>query len=642
MRQNANQKKEKSIESQFSYEELMIKYQKALQEIQHLKFLEQESNQKIAKFYSENLEEIKLLKVLLQEDKNKVADFAKKMTRLYEEAVQAIQHLKGLLHEDKNKLTNLEEEVARLKEQINLMQHQIFGKKSEVHVGEPINSEDPELQVVSAYTRQKGKKSRGRTIDTSTLLRHRIYHDLPESEQTCKVCNNHLIKIGEYISEQLEIIPAKIYVVEHVRYKYSCPCCKILIMAPKPQAPIPKSLAGGSLITEIIVNKYQYHLPLYRQSKMLASYNVLIPDNTLGNLVMLSGEGLMPIYEACWKTITSSDYLQADETPVKILKPNKKGYLWTYYAPLVGKGLVVYELALSRESEVAQQRLANFKGLLQTDGYSGYNGLRDREDITGFSCMSHGRRKFDAVLKITKNKDGIAAEAINRLKPIYALEKKMRDAGVSFHTRKRLRQKYAKPLLDELHIWLKQIKPKVLPKSKLMVAISYMLNQWPYLNAYLRHGKVEIDNNWIENKNRPVALGRRNWLFMGNKNSGTINAMWYTLVQSALLNNLNPRVYIHYLLTQIHAIRKNSVDIATLLPHTIDHAILQNFAKEQMVLTQELFNSLSASSQEADFAFINVFNDIDTSNSQLVKMETLKKPTSFKDFSKKASILDSS
>jgi hypothetical protein len=241
-----------------------------------------------------------------------------------------------------------------------------------------------------------------------------------------------------------------------------------------------------------------------------------------------------------------------------------------------------------------------------------------------------------------KNKDGIAAEAINRLKPIYALEKRMRDAGISFHTRKRLRQKYAKPLLEEFRIWLKQIKPKVPPKSKLMEAIKYMLNQWPYITAYLRHGKVEIDNNWIENQNRPVALGRRNWLFMGNKDSGIINAIWYTLVQSALLNNLNPRVYIHYLLTQTHAIRKNSVDVATLLPHTIDHAILQNFAKEQMALTQELFNSLSASTQNADFAFINVFNDISTANSQPSKVETPKKLASFKDFSKKASILDSS
>ena len=409
-------------------------------------------------------------------------------------------------------------------------------------------------------------------------------------------------------------------------------------MAPKPMAPIPKSLAGGSLITEIIVNKYQHHLPLYRQSKMLASYNALIPDNTLGNIVMLSGAGLMPIYEECWKAITSADYLQVDETPVKILKPDKKGYLWTYLAPLVGKGLVVYELALSREAEVAEKRLASFKGLLQTDGYSGYNGLRDRQDITGFSCMSHGHRKFDAVLKITKNKDGVAAEAINRLKPIYALEKRMRDAGVSFHTRKRLRQKYAKPLLDEFLAWLKQIKPKVPPKSKLMEAIKYMLNQWPYLTAYLRHGKVEIDNNWIENQNRPVALGRRNWLFMGDKDSGTINAMWYTLVQSALLNNLNPRVYIHYLLTQTHAIRKKTVDVATLLPHTIDHAILQNFAKEQMALAKEVFNSLSASAKETDFAFISIFNDSVTNTPSPNSLEKPKKPASFKEFSKNVSI----
>lgn len=490
-----------------------------------------------------------------------------------------------------------------------------------MHVGEPINTEG-ELQVVSGYTRQKGKKSCGRLIDTSNLPRHKIYHDLPESEQICKGCNNHLVKIGEYVSEQLEIFPAKLYVVEHIRYKYGCSCCKTLIMAPKPMAPIPKSLAGGSLITEIIVNKYQHHIPLYRQSKMLTNYNLLIPDNTLGNLVMSSGEGLMPIYEGCWQAITSTDYLQVDETPVKILNPNKKGYVWTYFAPLVGpQGLVVYEVALTREGEVAQQRLAGFKGLLQTDGYSGYKGLRDREDITGVGCMSHVRRKFDEVLKITKNKDGIAAEVINRLKPIYALEKRMREAGVSFRTRKRLRQKYAKPILYDLHRWLKQIKSKVPPKSKLMIAIQYFLNQWPHLIAYLKYGKVEIDNNWIENKNRPIALGVNNWLFMGSKDSGTINAMWYTLIQSALLNNLNPKVYIHYLLTKIHAIRKNTVDITTLLPHTINHAILQKFAQEQMSLTQEVLNSLSASTQNKDFTFINVFNNIGASTSQPIYVE---------------------
>ena len=143
-------------------------------------------------------------------------------------------------------------------------------------------------------------------------------------------------------------------------------------MAPKPKAPIPKALAGGSLLTEVIVNKYQYHLPLYRQSKILASYNALIPDNTLGNWVIESGKVLIPVYEVFWKAVLASQYLQVDETPVKILKPNKNGYLWTYFAPHLGHGLVIFELSLTRSGTVAEERLAEFKGRLQTDGYVQY------------------------------------------------------------------------------------------------------------------------------------------------------------------------------------------------------------------------------------------------------------------------------
>ncbi|MGI9214654.1 MAG: IS66 family transposase, partial [Gammaproteobacteria bacterium] len=321
-----------------------------------------------------------------------------------------------------------------------------------------------------------------------------------------------------------------------------------------------------------------------------------------------AGEALIPIYEAYWEIITSSNYLQVDETPVKILNPNKKGYLWTYFAPLVGEGLVVYELALTRASQVVDERLANFKGLVQTDGYSGYNGLRKNKYITNLECMSHTRRKYDMVLKITNNKEGIAAEMIERLKPLYALEKRMREAGINFHTRKRLRQKYAKPLLKEIYKWLKKIKNQVPPKSKLMEAINYTLNQWKYLIVYLKHGQAEIDNNWIENKNRPVALGRRNWLFMGNNESGKINALWFTFVESALINNLNPRIYIHYLLTQIHAVRQKTIDVKTLLPHTIDRAVLEKFAIEQMKIAKEVFNSISISGKDNDFNFLNVYS----------------------------------
>ena len=521
----------------------------------------------------------------------------------------------------------------------------MFGKKSEVNSSdEPSKSNEAcDLQVVSSYTRSKGKKSCGRILDTKNLLRHKIYYDLSEEEKTCKCCNNVLEKIGEDLSEQVELFPAKLYVVEHIRSKYCCRTCNSIIMSPKSMAPIPKSLAGGSLIADIIINKYQYHLPLYRQSKMLESYNAFIPDNTLGNLTMRSGEELMPVYDACWEDIVNSNYLQVDETPVKILVPNKKGYLWTYFAPLVGKGLVVYELALTRESQVVEKRLANFKGLLQTDGYSGYNGLRKNKYIINLECMSHTRRKYDAVLKITNNKKGIAAEMIERLKPLYALEQRMRELGVSFHTRKRLRKKYAKPILEKIYKWLNKIKNQVPPKSKLMEAINYTLNRWKYLTVYVRHGQAEIDNNWIENKNRPISIGRHNWLFMGNQNSGTINALWFTLVGSALINNINPRIYIHYLLTQIHGIRQKTIDVKTLLPHTIEHSVLEKFAAEQMNIAKEVFNSVSTSSKNHDFSFLNIYsgnyNQKDLSRNN-AKPEQQKK--SLKDFLASINIKNSS
>lgn len=599
--------KEELFKGQLTFSKLMLNYKQFLLEIELLKSSLLEKDK-----------EIKELRVLLKTYDTKIIT----------------------LEEENSKL---KEENSKLQEQLYLMQHLNFGKKSEANISAPTEStetnnpeEPPELQTVSSYTRVKNKKSCGRLVDTKNLLRHKIYHDLSEEEKTCKCCNNILYKIGEDVSEQLELFPAKLYVVEHVRSKYCCRTCNSIVMSPKPTAPIPKSLAGASLITDIIINKYQYHLPLYRQTKILKSYNVFIPDNTLGNLVMQAGRNLMPIYEALWESIINSNYLQVDETPVKILNPDKKGYLWTYFAPLIGKGLVIYELALTRESQVVENRLADFKGLLQTDGYSGYNGLKKSEYITSLECMSHVRRKYYDVIKVTKNNTGIAAEMLEKLKPLYALESKMRENGVSFHTRKRLREKYAKPLLREIYKWLNQVKTQVPPKSKLMEAIKYTLNtdRWKSLNVYLRHGKAEIDNNWIENKNRPIGLGRRNWLFMGNEKSGIINALLFTLTESALINNLNPRIYIHYLLTKSNSIRQKTIDIKTLLPHTIDHTVLKKFAAEQMNIAKEVFNSISTQGKDNDFNFLNIYS-VDYTNKTVPPEQTIpaQKKKSFKDFS---------
>lgn len=504
------------------------------------------------------------------------------------------QQLRALQQQTEIENNYLKAENARLKEQLALAQSRRFGKKTEV--GEPIADHNHSQTInVAAHKRKvKGKKSCGRNIDTSNLPRYEVHHDLSEEDKICSGCNQTLYFIEKESSEQVELLPLRLYAVEHIRYKYGCRHCQTIKMGPKELSPIPKAIAGGSLLTEILINKYQYHLPLYRQSKMLASYQVDIPDNTLGNWVSQIGLGLMKLYESLWQAVLAASYLQVDETPVKVLKPDKKGYLWSYYAPHLGGGVVVFEMSLTRSGDVANQRLVNFKGLLQTDGYKGYQQLRDREGIVGLGCLTHARRKFCEVFKVTKNTAGIAHEAIERLKPLYELEARMREANYSFHTRKRLRQKIAWPILKDFHNWLKCEFKKVPPKSAIGGAIEYTLKQWPYIIMYLRHGMAEIDTNWVENQIRDIAIGKKNWMFIGHKDSGIIHALFYSLVLTCILNNLNPRLYLYYVISKIHDIRTGKVDPNILLPHTINRNELQNFSNSQIELAKKVLSSFGS------------------------------------------------
>jgi len=365
------------------------------------------------------------------------------------------------LHE---RVTSLEEEIAHLKEQLRLQQERLFGKKSETSHN-LASTAAPKTTPVASHVRTIPPRGH-RQLDTSSLPKYTMLHDLSDREKACLHCGGALHEIGPEISEQLEIIPVQYCIIEHVRLKYGCRSCDSIIMAPKTPAPLPKCIAGASLLTDVALSKYQYHLPLYRQSKIMQSCGITISDKTLGNWVMGTGDALSKIYEALW-IILKQRYLQVDETPVKVLETNKKGYIWAYFAPNNGKGLVAFEFSLTREGCVATERLKTFNGLLQTDGYKGYEALRQREGIVGFGCLSHARRKFSEVVKISGNKEGIAAEMIERMKPLYALEARLRDVNAHHRTRKRLRQKMAAPLLKEIHHWLRSIENKVLPKSKL-------------------------------------------------------------------------------------------------------------------------------------------------------------------------------
>ena len=517
--------------------------------------------------------------------------------------LQEVYALRGVeieaLHE---RVLSLEEENARLKELLRLQQERLFGKKSEAgnHIFHSSTSTAaghsiPESKTtqVASHTRKIPPRGK-RQVNDNQLPKYTVIHDLLESQKNCSCCSKIMHVICHDKSEQLEIIPVQYCMIEHIRLKYGCRPCDSVVMAPKPQAPLPKAIAGASLLTDVVLNKYQYHLPLYRQSKIMKSHHITISDKTLANWVMESGDALLKIYEAMW-TILRHRYLQIDETPVKVLETNKKGYVWAYFAPNVGQGLVVFEFSLTRESKVVEDRLKTFEGLMQTDGYAGYNALRKRDAIVAFGCLSHARRKFSEVVKISGDQNGIAAEMIERMKPLYALEARLREANANHRTRKQLRQKIARPILKDIHRWLRSIKNRVLPKSKLGNAINYILKQWPYLIAYLRHGMAEIDTNYVENKIRDIALGKKNWLFIGNEDCGKIHALWYTLIISSIINDLNPRVYIHYILTKVHELRRGKIDPISLLPDRIDIKELERFSLAQVEFGKKMLAAFNTS-----------------------------------------------
>lgn len=519
-----------------------------------------------------------------------------------------INDLNQELNTEKEKANNLNQELKTAKEKITWFEEQFkinrqrqFGRSSEqsnednqgypkqqllfdAAIADDIETEAEKESITYTRRKPKQKKDRGRKLDTSKLPRERIVHDIAEVDKKCS-CGEDLVKIGEDISEQLEFIPAILKVIEHVTPKYACRDkeCGIIKQGKKPESMIsviPKSMAGNSLITEAVIKKYQHHQPLYRQSKIFNQEGLDIPDNTLGNWVMKAGRTLDPLGDALWQQLERTKVLQTDETPVLVLSNNKKGYMWIYHGCDPGNLFVIFEYANSRGGKVVNARLNNYRGILQTDGYSGYNAMRGKEGVINIGCWAHARRKFKEITKITNNKKSKAQEGLEYIDNLYHIETEVKKAygdkydKLYFKARHELRQKEAKLILDDFKGWLDKTIVGVPPKSALGSAILYTLNQWPYLYEYINHGGVEIDNNWVENEIRPFALGRKNWLFVGNEGSAAVSARYYSLIQTCILNGINPRKYLNYVFSQAHKMRREEIDPKKLLPQFIDKNLL--------------------------------------------------------------------
>jgi len=468
---------------------------------------------------------------------------------------------------------DLKAENQILKTQLAELQRMIFGSKSERFIpavdgqidlfsGTSLSEQAKDEKQEISYTRTLSKKDKKKPIRTEIPSHLPRIEEIIEPEQIEPGSK----KIGEQVTEILEYNPANIYVRRIIRPKYANPDNTGVVIAPMPSLPIPKGNAGASMLAQISVSKFIDHLPFYRQIQIFKRQQLYISPSTMGGWFNGVCNLAKPLYDTLQKYIfKDTHYIQADESPIGVQDSYKKGalhkgYMWLYRNPENGLVLFVYNQGRSRAAP--EKVLNNFSGTLQTDGYRVYQILNTKGEITLLGCMAHARRYFEKALDNDKSR---AEHVLKQMQKIYAMERKAKEREVCDDTLKRYRGLYALPILNELEIWLKEMSFEVLPKSAIGKAIAYTLKLYPNLKRYVQDGRYEIDNNNIENAVRPLALGRKNYLFAGSHESAQRIAMMYSFFASCKANNINPFDWLKDVLERLPEHKANK--LYQLLPH---------------------------------------------------------------------------
>jgi len=461
--------------------------------------------------------------------------------------------------------------IAQLTHEMATLKRWTFGKRSEQVTGlqrslldeaieEDLEAIATELEELSPSRAERSKGIPKRAQLPKELPRIEIRHE-PESA-ICS-CGCALERIGEDVSEKLDYIPGIVQVERHIRGKWVCGKCETLIQAPVPPQVIDKGIPTAGLLAQVLVAKYADHAPLYRQEEIFARAGVAIPRSTLAEWVGACGVKLQPLCDAMKSLLLKRSVLHADETPVPMLKPGlrrtHRSYLWAYGTTAFDPDqIVIYDFAEGRGGDYARAFLGDWKGQLVCDDYQGYDALF-RNGVTEVGCMAHARRKFHALH--VNHQSEIAAEALELYGALYAVESEARDLELDAESRRRLRQEKAMPVAEKLRAWLDRKLAQVPEGSATSKAISYSLRRWGALTRYLDNGDLPIDNNWLENRIRPIALGRANWLFAGSARAGRRAAVVMSLIQSAKLNGLDPYAYLR--------------DVFERLPLTPEHRLVE-------------------------------------------------------------------
>ncbi|HEX6019578.1 MAG TPA: IS66 family transposase [Burkholderiaceae bacterium] len=440
------------------------------------------------------------------------------------------------------------------------------------------------LQQLQAQLPAQGEASREprRKPRRQALPEHlrRVEHCHEPADTTCPTpgCGRSMVRVGEDVSEKLDIVPAEFFVHRHVHGKWTCKCCQLLVQEPVAPAIIDGGMPAAGLVAHTLISRFVDHLPYYRQEGINVRSGVHTPRSTLAQWSGRGGAALHPLYDAHKRFVLGARVLHADETPVAMLDPGagktKRAYVWAYargaFDPTPG---VVYDFCLGRGAQYPIAFLGGtsdgadqprWRGTLVRDEYSAYDSVLDAKtcpERIAAGCLAHARRKYDELSKAGVS--AVADEALRRIARVYRVEREF--AGCSGDERLAARKALSKPLWDELHVWLQLERTRVADGGATAQAIDYSLNHWSALTRNLLDGEVPVDNNHLENQIRPWAMGRRAWLFTGSELAGQRAAVVMSLVQSAKLNGHDPHAYLKDVLERLpmHPARR----IEELLPH---------------------------------------------------------------------------
>lgn len=475
---------------------------------------------------------------------------------------------RSILYKD-TKIAALTAEIMRLRraqfaaksERMDPDQRSLFDEAMAADIA-AVEAELADLQSPSTKAARPPRKKAQRRALPADLPRIETRHEPASCD--CATCGGALVAIGEHVSEKLDCEPLKFFVRRDIYPKYACRACETVIVEPVAPAILDRSLAAPGLLAQVVIQKFTDHLPLYRQEAIFARSGIELSRTTLAEWVGVVGLRLQPLVNVLRSQLLGEPVLHADETPVAQLDPGagktKRAYLFAYRSA-TDAPIVVFDYCPSRAGKHAKDFLGDFQGALLVDDYAGYKALFEH-GVTELGCWAHARRTFFDAHKASKSP--IAEEAIRRIAGLYRIE--AMGADLDPEPRREYRREHAQPLLDAFKDWLEDLRPKVLGNTGLRKAIDYTLKRWMALTRYLDDGRYPIDNNPIENAIRPIAVGRKNWLFAGSETAGKRSAAIMSLLATAKANGIEPHAWLTDVLTRLPTTLDR--DIGDLLPNT--------------------------------------------------------------------------